>query len=84
MRIELTDVAESWTITVRRGVAEVREGTPLPGTPEPVATITTTSRTWIGLALDVRDPAAALIAGDLEVDNPGGVLTFLGRFQSGI
>ncbi len=84
MRVELTDRGETWTITVRRGVAEIRLGEPLPGTPAPVATVRTAGRVWVGMALDAIDPAAALIGGDLEVDELGGVLAFLARFESGI
>lgn len=84
MTVVLTDLGERWHITVRRGVAEVWEGEPLPGTPAPSATLTTTARTWVGLAVGAIEPAAALIAGDLAIDNAGAALSFLDLFEDGV
>ncbi len=77
-----TDTGERFVVTIRRGVAEVVAGEPLPGTPAPVATLTTRSLTWKKLALKLENPAAALAGGELSVD--GSWLDFLGfvrRFQ---
>jgi alkyl sulfatase BDS1-like metallo-beta-lactamase superfamily hydrolase len=84
LHIVLTDTGERWNLTVRRGVAEVREGDPLPGNPAPVATLTTTSLTWKRLALGVSDPLQALADGLLESDDLFAVVTFLGRFEQGL
>jgi len=78
------DVDETWVVTVRRGVAEVVRGAPLPGTPEPVATVHTDAGTWRRLALDLEKPLAAIAAGRLRVD--GDLLAFrrfMGRFERG-
>ncbi|MEZ4267480.1 MAG: MBL fold metallo-hydrolase [Myxococcota bacterium] len=83
LHIALTDTGERWILTVRRGVAEVREGDPLPGAPAPVATLTTTSLTWKRLALQLLDPLQALGDGLLESDDLFAVITFLGRFDQG-
>lgn len=75
---------DRWVITVRRGIAEVVRGTPLPGTPEPLATAKTTARTWKRIALGLDSPAGAVAGGDLDIE--GGVLTFKGfmdRFRKG-
>jgi alkyl sulfatase BDS1-like metallo-beta-lactamase superfamily hydrolase len=84
LHITLTDTAERWVLTVRRGVAEVREGDPLPGSPTPVATLTTTSLTWKRLALQLLDPLQALGDGLLESDDLFAVISFLGRFDQGL
>ncbi|MBK7971790.1 MAG: MBL fold metallo-hydrolase [Deltaproteobacteria bacterium] len=77
-----SDTGERFVVTVRHGVAEVVAGEPLPGTPAPIATLTTDSLTWKKLALKLENPAAALASGKLSVD--GSWLDFLGfvrRFQ---
>jgi hypothetical protein len=45
-RFEFTDTSERFTVTIRHGIAEVVAGEPLPGTPEPLAVVTTTTATW--------------------------------------
>jgi len=81
--IQLSD-GEDWFITVRRGVAEVVSGTALPGTPDPVTTVQTSSSTWVSLSLQVLDPATAVAEGSLVADDLLAVLTFLGYFEQGI
>lgn len=84
-RFEFTDTGERFTVTIRHGIAEVVAGEPLPGTPEPLAHITTTTATWRRLATDLTNPVAAIAAGELDV--AGDVLgfrRFTGRFRRGL
>lgn len=70
------------TLTVRRGVAELIFGPPLPGTPAPVAVAKTTSATWRKLALQKITGARALLTGDLKVTGDTvAFATFMGRFD---
>ncbi len=79
-----SDTGERFVVTVRRGIAEVVAGEPLPGTPSPVATLTTDSLTWKKLALKLENPAAALASGKLSVDGSWlDFLAFVRRFQAG-
>jgi alkyl sulfatase BDS1-like metallo-beta-lactamase superfamily hydrolase len=81
--VNMTDSKESYHVTVRRGVAEVVQGAPLPGTPAPVATLTTDSMTWKRLGLKQASPAGAIASGKLSIDgSTTGLLSFLGRFDT--
>lgn len=81
----LDDEVPDVTVTIRRGVAEVRWGPPLPGTPEPVAVVETSARTWRQVALDVRTPADAVAAGDLGIEGSvPALLGFLSHFERGL
>ena len=85
VRFDFTDTEESFVITVRYGVAEVVRGDPLPGTPEPVAEVRTTTATWRRLATDLQSPASALADGDIEVSGDfTAFYTFTRRFESGL
>ena len=78
------DTDDRYTVTVRRGVAEVAHGAPLPGTPPPLARVTTDSTTWKRLALQQDSAAWALLGDRLDVD--GSLLDlrrFLAYFQRG-
>jgi alkyl sulfatase BDS1-like metallo-beta-lactamase superfamily hydrolase len=82
VQVAFTDVDERYVITIRNGVAEVVEGEPLPGTPEPVASAETDSHTWRRLALGITSPAKAVATGKFKVE--GGILafrTFTDRFR---
>lgn len=82
VRFDFTDEGKSVWLTIRRGVAEASWGTPLPGTPEPLATVKTDAMTWRKLALKMESPAGAVASGRLSVE--GGWLDFvgfLGRFD---
>ncbi|MCB9749638.1 MAG: MBL fold metallo-hydrolase [Myxococcales bacterium] len=82
LAFEFTDVARRFTVTVRRGVAELSEGEPLPGTPAPVATIRVDSLTWKRLATKRESAAAALAAGRMVIDgSKAGFLGFMRRFD---
>ena len=84
VEVILTDIVETWTITIRRGVAEVRRDLSLPNTPPPVATVTTDSLTWKQLAFGQIEPLGALTGGQLTVDDLEAALRFLTRFTLGL
>lgn len=72
-----------FTVTIRRGVAEVIEGPPLPGTPPPLATVKASGMTWRRLALRLSAPLGALVGGDLQVEGSlAGLRRFLARFDT--
>lgn len=75
--LHFTDTDDRYVVTVRRGVAEVVRGEPLPGTPAPLASITTDTDTWKRLALEQDSAAWALLGDHLRVD---GSLLDLRRF----
>lgn len=80
--LRFTDVNATFFLTVRKGIAEVRKGTPLAGTPAPVATLTTDTQTWRKLSLKIDAPVLAVTAGRLKIDGSiTDVLTFLDRFD---
>ncbi len=82
LAFDFSDVSRRFTVTVRRGVAELIEGEPLPGTPAPVATIHTDTLTWKRLATKQESAAAALAAGRMRVDgSKAGFLGFMRRFD---
>ncbi len=81
VRIEFPDTA--YTISVRRGVAEVFEGAPLPGSPAVAATVTATEEVWKELVLGLIEPIEAIGSGDLTIDNLPAALEFLGLFDAG-
>lgn len=84
-RFEFTDTGERFTVTVRHGIAEVVAGDPLPGTPEPLARISTTTATWRRLATDLTSPVAAVASGELVVHgDPLAFRRFTGRFRRGL
>jgi len=78
------DENRRFVVTVRKGIAEIIEGEPLPGTPEPVAVLTTDSQTYRKIALNVLGPAKAFASGKLKVEGSWlGLLKFLSRFETG-
>lgn len=82
LAIRFADIDTTFYVTVRRGVAEVHKGAPLPGTPAPVATIKTDTMTWRKLALQIDSPALAVASGRLKVDGSlSDVVGFLDRFD---
>lgn len=83
LTVHLTDLDVDYHVTVRRGIAEVISGDPVPGTPDAVSVITTTSGTWKRLALGTVEPLDAVVAGDLEVSDMVAALRFLGYFEGG-
>ncbi len=73
---------ERYVLTVRRGVAELVAGDPLPGTPEPIAVVETDDMTWKRLALKIENPLAAVLSGRLKIrGSQTGFLSFTNRFD---
>jgi alkyl sulfatase BDS1-like metallo-beta-lactamase superfamily hydrolase len=66
------DVEQSFGLHVRRGVAEFRRR--LPESADVV--VTASSRVWKEVVLGIRNPAAALLSGDVQVE--GGALDLVG------
>lgn len=61
------DEKKRFIVTVRKGIAEVVEGDPLPGTPEPVATLVVDALTFRKMAAKVMSPLKALASGKIKV-----------------
>lgn len=82
---EFTDEKTRFILTVRNGVAEVAQGDPLPGTPKPVATISTDGNTYRRIAVGLDKPAAAMGAGRLKVTGSmQKLMEFLSLFDTGM
>ena len=78
------DIDQRWVVTIRRGVAEIVQGDALPGTPAPLATVTTDSQTWRKLALGIEKGTDAVADGRLDVQGSKlGLLGFMNRFERG-
>ncbi len=76
------DEGRRFTVTVRRGVAEIVEGTPLPGTPDPAAVLVADAGTFRLMALNLLNPLAALSEGKVEIRGSGlAFLRFMNRFR---
>lgn len=74
-----------FVVTVRKGVAEVVEGEPLPGTPEPIATLISDGLTYRKLALGVMNFATAFATGKVKIEgSKSGFLKFMSRFRTGL
>ena len=72
------DVGESWTVHVRRGVAEIQPRFP----DEPDVSVTVNSTVWKELLAGLRNPALTLASDDIEVE--GGrlaLVSFLALFR---
>jgi alkyl sulfatase BDS1-like metallo-beta-lactamase superfamily hydrolase len=61
------DEKKRFIVTIRYGIAEVIEGDPLPGTPEPVATLTADAPTYRKIAAKVMNPITALASGKIMI-----------------
>jgi alkyl sulfatase BDS1-like metallo-beta-lactamase superfamily hydrolase len=61
------DEKKRFIVTVRKGIAEVVEGEPLPGTPEPVATLVVDAQTFRKMAAKVISPLKAYVSGKIMV-----------------
>lgn len=85
LKLVLSDLERSVWVRVRRGVVEVAWDAAFPGTPEPIATLTTDSLTWKRIALRLDTAAAAVTSGRLKIDGPlVRVSGFFARFDTGI
>jgi alkyl sulfatase BDS1-like metallo-beta-lactamase superfamily hydrolase len=72
-------------VTIRNQIAEITEGEALPGTPEPIAVVSTSPETWRALALQSIKPLEAVTSGDMKVDGERlAFVRFSKRFDRGI
>lgn len=79
------DEDKKFVVTVRRGVAEIVEGEPLPGTPEPVAVFISDADTYRKLALGLLSPAKALGTGKIKIKGSKlKFVKFLSLFKTGV
>ena len=77
------DEDKRFIITVRRGIAEIVEGEPLPGTPAPVAVLTFDSRDYRRMALNITSPVALFAKGKIKAEGSWvDALAFLRRFDT--
>jgi alkyl sulfatase BDS1-like metallo-beta-lactamase superfamily hydrolase len=77
------DENKRFVVTVRNGIAEIVEGEPLPGTPEPVAIISADSQTYRMVAMDMSSPVSAYASGKITIEGSWpGFLKFMSRFQT--
>jgi alkyl sulfatase BDS1-like metallo-beta-lactamase superfamily hydrolase len=77
------DEDKRFTITVRRGIAEVVEGEPLPGTPDPVAVLTFDSLEFRKMIFKMANPAGLWAKGKITAEGSWiDALKFLGRFDT--
>jgi alkyl sulfatase BDS1-like metallo-beta-lactamase superfamily hydrolase len=76
------DEQKRFVVTVRRGIAEISEGEALPGTPDPVAVLTSDALTFRQMALKMMSPIKALATGHMQVQGSWlGFLKWYGRFD---
>jgi alkyl sulfatase BDS1-like metallo-beta-lactamase superfamily hydrolase len=76
------DENRQFVVTIRRGIAEVVEGEPLPGTPEPVAILVTDAVTFRLMALNLLSPLTAFTEGKAEIHGSRlGFIQFMNRFR---
>jgi alkyl sulfatase BDS1-like metallo-beta-lactamase superfamily hydrolase len=85
LRFEFDDGEPPAVLTLRNGVLEVVRGAPLPGTPAPFATLSTSAATWRKLATDTMSPVEAVASGELRIEGDvTDLLRFLQRFRRGL
>jgi alkyl sulfatase BDS1-like metallo-beta-lactamase superfamily hydrolase len=78
------DENRRFVVTIRRGIAEVVAGDPLPGTPEPVAVLVTDAGTFRLMALNLLSPLTAISHGKAEIRGSAlGFILFMSRFRKG-
>lgn len=78
------DEARRFNLTVRRGIAEVWEGEPLPGTPEPLAVLTMNSVDFRRILFKLANPASLYLKGRISVQGSWlQALAFLTKFRLG-
>ncbi len=83
MEFVFPDEDKRFTITVRRGIAEVVEGDPLPGTPDPVAVLTFDSLDFRKMIFKMVRPAGLWAKGKVTAEGSWiDALKFLGRFDT--
>jgi len=83
MQFAFPDEDKRYTITVRRGIAEIVEGDPLPGTPEPVAILTFESLDFRKMIFKMASPAGLWAKDKISAEGSWiDALKFLGRFDT--
>lgn len=65
--VYITDEERQFNLTIRRGIAEINEGKPLPDMPRPVAVMLTDGLTFRKMCMGVLSPIAAMATGKLEI-----------------
>jgi len=76
------DEKRRFHLTVRRGICEIIEGAPLPGTPNPVAVITMNAGAFRDLALGIEGPLSLYVRGKVSAEGSWlKGLAFLRRFE---
>jgi len=82
VRFDFPGEHKTFTVTVRKGVAEVVSGRAIPGTPQPVAVVTADGGAYRRVAMKMESPVSAVKSGKLKV---GGswikFLAFMNRFD---
>jgi len=73
------DEKKRFVVTVRKGIAEVVEGEPIPGTPDPIAVLTADGIAFRKMALKITSPLATFASGKIKVE--GSRLDFLAWFR---
>ena len=77
------DEDKRFVITQRNGIAEVVEGLPLPGTPDPVAVLTFDSQDFRKMVFKMTSPVALWAKGRISADGSWlDALAFLRRFDT--
>jgi alkyl sulfatase BDS1-like metallo-beta-lactamase superfamily hydrolase len=76
------DEKRRFIVTVRKGIAEIVEGEPIIGTPDPVAVITADGIAFRKMAMKITSPIATFASGKIKVQGSWlGFLAWFGRFE---
>jgi alkyl sulfatase BDS1-like metallo-beta-lactamase superfamily hydrolase len=76
------DENRQFVVTIRRGIAEVVEGDPLPGTPGPMSILVTDAVTFRLMALNLLSPLRAFSEGKASIRGSAiGFIQFMNRFR---
>jgi alkyl sulfatase BDS1-like metallo-beta-lactamase superfamily hydrolase len=82
MGLVFPDEGKRFTLTVRRGLAQVNEGEPLPGDPAPLAVMTLAAADLRGLVTGQEGVAALVAKGRISLEGPlTDTLRFWMRFE---
>jgi alkyl sulfatase BDS1-like metallo-beta-lactamase superfamily hydrolase len=74
--------SKRFIVTIRRGIAEVIEGEPLAGTPDPMAVLTADAFTFRKMSARVISPLTAFMSGKIKVQGSWPrFLIWFGRFH---
>ena len=68
LRFVFPDKSMQFNVTIRHGICEVVEGDPLPGTPEPVATVEVDSLTWVRVSMRLMQAPEAIQQGKMQIE----------------